>query len=88
MLHEVEQRLIAVPRQAAGLLPPEKLAMVESHAAHGEPGVAFEDLCEQFYDHDVQVPEAMVHELAELAAMMEMTLPPWIGNPDWVPPIN
>ena len=88
VLHQVERRLVVVLRKAAGWLPQEQLAFMESAADHGEPGVAFENFCTQIYEYDVQVPEAMVHELAELAAMMEMTLPPWIGNPDWAPPIN
>ncbi|CAN5895558.1 hypothetical protein BH11MYX3_BH11MYX3_16540 [soil metagenome] len=88
-LREVERRLVGVVRQAAGLLPPDKLADIESYAVdHGEYGVAFEDLCTYVYDHEVTLPDAIAQELAELAAMMKMTLPPRIGNPGWVPPVR
>ncbi len=87
-LRDVERRLVAVLDQSAGLLPPEKIEEIASYASYNEPGVALEDFCTYVYDHDVKLPEAIAQELAEIAAMMKVTLPPWIGNPSWVPPIR
>jgi hypothetical protein len=45
-------------------------------------------LCENIDHDDVKVPEAMAKELAAIAAMMKMRLPPWIADPSCVSPIR
>ena len=86
---EVERRLMAILRAATPLLPREKLEYMESLAVdHGEYRVALEDFCEHVFDGEVKLPESMVTEIAELATMMRMPLPEWIGNDSWIPPIN
>lgn len=87
-LRDFERRLIAVFRQMDGLIPTDRLANVESLVECGEPVIALENLCENIYDHDLRVPEFLAQEMAEIATIMKMTLPPWIANPDWVPPIQ
>lgn len=87
-LREVERRLGAVLEQSAGLLPPEKIEEIASYAAANEPAVALEDYCTYIYDHDLRPADAIVQALREIAAMMKVKLPPWIGNPSWVPPIR
>jgi len=77
-LRHIEERLAAVLRNAAGWLPGDQLAEVQSLVGAGEPGVALENFCTQLEEYDVAVPDDVASELRELAGMMRMKVPRWI----------
>jgi hypothetical protein len=79
-LRIIEKRLALVLKNASGRLPAEQLAEMLSLVNAGEPGVALENFCTQLEEYDIVLPDYAVHELQDIAAVMGMKLPPWIGR--------
>ena len=71
-LRHIEERLVTVLKNAAGWLPSEQLADMESLVRAGEPGVALENFCTQLEEYDVAVPAHVVSELKALSSAMQM----------------
>ncbi len=76
-LQDIERRLSALLEENTALLSCELLEHCRSLVAHGEPGVALENLCTQLYEYEVAVPDSVVQELAALGGMMGIDAVHW-----------
>jgi hypothetical protein len=85
---EVSERTQAVIRRcrALGAIPNGRIDDTESLARAGEWGIAIENLCEQLYDAEVNVPADIVEEIRELATAMRLKERYWrMLMPGWQP---
>jgi hypothetical protein len=76
-LNEIENRLLAVLKEAEKLLPQSELQGMVELVQAGEPGIALEDFCDQLYEHDVEVPARILTEIAELGCAMGIRSRDW-----------
>jgi len=86
---EVLDRTQAVIRRcrALGAIPNDRIEGTESLARAGEWGIAIENLCEQLYDAEVNVPADIVDEIKELVAAMTLKERYWrMLRPGWQSP--
>jgi hypothetical protein len=60
-------RLQALGNSVAGLVPERRLATYRELVQVGEGKVALENLCEQLYDADIELPKAIFDEVRLLA---------------------
>ncbi len=79
-LQTIEKRLAVILSDAKEWLPAEQQTDMQSLVAAGEPGVALENFCAQLEEYDVVVPDQVVQELCEMAALMGMNVSPRIAG--------
>jgi hypothetical protein len=60
-----------------GHLPPDQLLEMKELNAAGEPGVAYENLCVQLFEFDVQVNESQFYQIRKLGLAMRIQPKYW-----------
>jgi hypothetical protein len=76
---EIKKTLRRITLQLAGPLPDADVANVLDLLDAGESGVAFETLCTQLYEYEVQVPADTQAELAPIGQQMGLAPHLWLN---------
>jgi hypothetical protein len=73
----IETEVIALIAAFDGLIPPNQLQDMRDLNAAGEPGVAFENLCSQLFEFDVEVNAAQYSQIRKVGLAMGIKTKYW-----------
>lgn len=76
-LDEIERRLATILDESTPWIPAEQLADMRDLLCHGEPGVAFENLCSQLFEYDTVIPVALWERLRLVGEQMGIASDYW-----------
>ena len=78
-MRKIEKALLEVLDAIGGGLPAEQVEDMRDLVRHCEPGVAFENLCEQLNEYDVPVPREVYERLVWIGKAMKIDPSYWEG---------
>ncbi len=76
---DLEANLAQLLATASTGLRPESVANLHELVAHGEYGVALENLCEELYEWDIAVPADSLRQIVALGSGMGIDPSYWEG---------
>lgn len=84
MAEAIEERLLFLLKRFQCALPADEYASVRDLVVHREWGVAFENLCEQLFEHSIVVGPEALKEMEKLATEMNLPDSSWsfLSAPD------